>query len=153
MELLSTRLQRFELVINYNLFASAENDIYIHRIIKVKKKAQINSIVNAVKIIHKEWGCKFKKCYQNAVAKANLKTAFERAILNWDIQVNHWQIISLLYLFMFPRKLICRFSKISLKIFSFLILICLWIMTVFLNTIKMMCFSFFKIIIQTSSSS
>lgn len=147
MESLSTRLQGFELATSYDPFAPAENDIHIHGIVEAKRRARVNSIANAVEAIRKGWGRGPEECYRSVIAKAGLETALERAIMDWDIQVSHWQSMFLVHLLMFPRKPIHRFSSVSLKNFCSLVSICPQMIAASLKATKTMCSSLFETII------
>ena len=114
-ELLSTRLQGFILDINHDPFAPAEDDVRIHGTVEAKRRARVNSLANSVEAIREGWGRGPEECYRNAVVKAGLETALERAILEWDIQVSHWHTCLKVHLLMSPRKPIRMFLMVSRK--------------------------------------
>ena len=70
------------------------SDFLILGIIEAKRRARVNSLANAVEAIRGGWGRGPEECYRNAVVKAGLGTALERAILNWDIQVSQGWTLS-----------------------------------------------------------
>lgn len=88
LHLLSEKFHDFQLVVDYNPFEPAEDDIRIHGICEAKYRARANSLNNAVNAIRNGWGCEPAECYRNATRKAGLRTTLERALLNWDIQVS-----------------------------------------------------------------
>jgi len=53
-KLLFSSLYKFKLIINYDLFALIKDDIRIHEIVEVKKRAEIRLFFNAAKAIRKE---------------------------------------------------------------------------------------------------
>lgn len=53
-KLLFSNLYRFKLVINYDSFTLIKDDIRIHEIVEVKKKAEIRLFFNAAKTIYKK---------------------------------------------------------------------------------------------------
>lgn len=91
-ELLSSRLQGFILVNNYDPFAPAEDDVRIHGFVEAKRRARVKALPNAVEAICEGWK-PASECYHNAVVIAGLETALDRAILERDIRVSHYTVV------------------------------------------------------------
>lgn len=82
LDVLLEKFQNFKTVVNYDSFESADENIRIHEIWKVKKRARINTLNNAAEVIRKEWRHESAECYRIAICKAGFETEFKRAILN-----------------------------------------------------------------------
>ena len=87
LDLLSKIPRDFRLVVNYDPFEPAVEDIRIHGIWEAKNRARVSTLNNAAEAIRKGWGYGPGECYRNVIGKAGLVIAFEKAILSWDIQV------------------------------------------------------------------
>ncbi|KAI4260734.1 MAG: hypothetical protein LQ352_000126 [Teloschistes flavicans] len=86
LDLLSEKFQDFKLVVDYDPFEPAEEDIRIHGIRQAKRKARINTLNNAAEVTRNGWGHGPAECYRSVVGKAGLGKELARAILNWDVQ-------------------------------------------------------------------
>lgn len=102
LDLLSEKSHEFKLAIDYDPFEPAEEDICIHGIWEVKKRARINTPNNAAEATRNGWGYRPAECYRSAISKAGLGTKLERAILNWDIEVSYPHIHLPTYLLITP---------------------------------------------------
>lgn len=92
LDLLSKIPRDFRLVVNYDPFEPAVEDIRIHGIWEAKNRARISTLNNAAEAIRNGWGYGPGECYRNVIGKAGLVIALEKAILNWDIQVTYLHI-------------------------------------------------------------
>ena len=81
LDLLSENFQDFKLVVDYDPFEPAEEDIRIHGIWEAKKRARINTLDNAAEVTRNGWGHGPAECYRRAIGKAGLGMELERAIL------------------------------------------------------------------------
>ncbi len=88
LDLLSGNFQDFKIVVDYDPFEPAEEDIRIHGIWEAKKRARFNTLDNAAEVTRNGWGRGPAECYRRAIGKAGLGIELERAILYWDIQVS-----------------------------------------------------------------
>lgn len=98
LDLLSEKFQDFKLVVDYDPFEPAEEDIRIHGIRQAKRKARINTLNNAAEVTRNGWGHGPAECYRSVVGKAGLGKELARAILNWDVQVSYSYIYLPTYL-------------------------------------------------------
>ena len=92
LDLLSKVPPNFKLGVNYDPFEPAVEDIRIHGIWEAKNRARVSTLNNAAEAIRNGWGYGPGECYRNAIGKAGLVMALEKAILNWDFQVTYLHI-------------------------------------------------------------
>lgn len=80
--LLLQKFHNFKLIVDYDSFKPTEEDVHIHEIRKVMKRARINTLSSAAKATRS--GCEYEstECYRSIIKKADLETKLERAILN-----------------------------------------------------------------------
>ena len=90
LNLLSENFQDFNLVVDYDPFEPAKEDIRIHGIWEAKKRARVNTLDTAAEVTRNGWGLGPAECYRRAIGKAGLGIELERAILYWDIQVSSY---------------------------------------------------------------
>jgi hypothetical protein len=117
LDLLSEKFHDFKLVVDYDPFEPAEEDIHIHGIWEAKRKARINTLNNAAEATRNGWGYGPAECYRSAIGRADIGTELERAILNWDIQVSYSHIYLLRYLMITPSIPILGSFRVSRKTF------------------------------------
>ncbi len=89
LDVLSEKFQDFKIVVDYDPFEPADEDIRIHGIWEAKKRARINTLDNAAEATCNGWGHGPAECYRIAICKAGFGTELKRAIMNWDIQVSY----------------------------------------------------------------
>ncbi len=75
-------IQNFKSVVDYDQSDPAEEDIRIHGIWEVKKRAQINTFNNAAEASCNGWGYEPAECYRRVIRIAGLGKELARAILN-----------------------------------------------------------------------
>ena len=105
--------QDFKLVVDYDPFEPAEEDIRIHGIWEAKNRAKINTLNNAAEVTRNGWVHGPAECYRRVVEKAGLGIELEKAILNWDIQVSYSHIYLPTYLLITPSIPLSGYVRIS----------------------------------------
>ena len=88
-ELLSTRLQGFTLIANYDPFAPADDVERICGIAVARKRARDNTFAIAKKAKRRRWTPGSEECYRKVFAKAGLEREFDERVLNRNIQVSY----------------------------------------------------------------
>ncbi len=88
LNLLSETFYGSKLIIDYNPLEPSEEDKLIHGIWKAEEKARNFTLGIAVQATRMRWGDGPVEYFQVIIRKAGLELEFERAILNWDIQVS-----------------------------------------------------------------
>ena len=95
-ELLSTRLQGFTLIADYDPFAPADDVERIHGIAEARKRARDNTFAIAKEAKRRRWTPGSEECYRRVFAKAGLERNFDEEVLNRDIQVSYSQVSCIL---------------------------------------------------------
>jgi len=116
LDVLSEKFQNFKIVVDYDPFEPADEDIRNHGIWEANKRARINILDNAAEATRNGWGHGPAECYRIAICKAGFGTELKRAILNWDIQVSYPYTHLATNLLITPSILILGSGRISRKI-------------------------------------
>ncbi len=103
-EMLSTRLQGFTLIADYDPFAPADDVQRIHGIVEARKRARDNTFAIAKKAKCSKWTPGSKECYRKVFAKAGLEPEFDEEVLDRDIQVSYLQVSCFLRLLTVIRE-------------------------------------------------
>ena len=103
-KMLSTRLQGFTLIADYDPFAPADDVQRIHGIVEARKRARDNTFAIAKKAKRRKWTPGSKECYRKVFAKAGLERDFDEEILDRDIQVSYLQFSCFLRLLTVTRE-------------------------------------------------
>ena len=77
LDALSEKFQDFKIVVDYDSFESADEDIRNHGIWKANKRAWINTLDNAAEATRYGWGHGPAECYRIAICKAGFGTAWK----------------------------------------------------------------------------
>lgn len=88
LNLLSRTFYGSELIIDYDPLEPSEVDKRIHGIWKAEERARNFTLGIAVHATRMRWGDGPVEYFQVIIRKAGLELEFERAVLNWDIQVS-----------------------------------------------------------------
>lgn len=103
-ELLSTRLQGFTLIADYDPFAPADDVKRIHGTVEARKRARDNTFAIAKKAKCRRWTPGSEECYRKIFAKAGLEREFDEEVLNRDIQVSYLRVSCFLRLLTVTRE-------------------------------------------------
>ena len=103
-ELLSTRLQGFTLIADYNPLVPADDAIRIHGIAEARKRARDTAFAIAKQAKREKWTPRSEALYREIFVKAGLEREFDEEVLNRDIQVSYPQDSCILRLLILTRE-------------------------------------------------